>query len=86
MRNAWLALLIAALALALPLAAQDEAPTEAAEESADEPAPSPPDAEEDEDGPAGAADSRAAADNAFEDFVPSEEVAPDEEVIFPVDF
>jgi len=93
MRHRKLALLIAALGFALPLAAQDEAPVESPAPAAETPAaeappaaPPPADAEPEEQEPEGASESRRAAAEAEDDFVPTEEVPPDEEVVFPVNF
>jgi hypothetical protein len=93
MRHGWLALLIAALGVSLPLAAQDEAPADADAPPAASPgAEAPPaDTSPDEDRaegqePRGASDARRAAAETEDDFVPTEEVPPDEEVVFPVNF
>jgi hypothetical protein len=86
-----LATFIAALALSMPLAAQDEAPAEAAAPPADAPpAEAPPvatpPAETPPVEPAGAAEARRAATAEDNDFVPTQDIEPDEEVIFPVNF
>lgn len=93
MRLRWLALLIAAPGFSLPLAAQDEAPADAAAPPVQTPAPEAPPADAPADDPAaaqedpqGASDARRAAAEAEDDFVPSSEVLPDEESIFPVNF
>lgn len=93
MRYRWLALLIAAHGFPLPLAAQDESPAEASAPPAETSAPEAPAADAASDDPAsaaeeprGAAEARRAAAEAEDDFVPTEEVPPDEEVVFPVNF
>lgn len=93
MRYRWLALLIAASGLSLPLAAQDEAPADASAPPAETPAPASPPADAPAGDPAsaaeepqGASEARRAAAQAQDDFVPTEEVPPDEEVVFPVNF
>jgi hypothetical protein len=93
MRHGWLVLVLAALAISMPLSAQNEAPAagdappvdagDAAEAEAAAAAAAAAAAEESE--PPGAADTRRAEDEEDDDFVPSEEILPDEQVVFPVD-
>jgi hypothetical protein len=80
MRLQFCVLLIGGLLLSSPLVAQDEAPVESAAEA---PAPAPASAAESAAETAGAAAARAETDD--DDFVPSEEIPPDEQVVFPVD-
>ena len=79
MRLRFCVLLFGGLLLSSPLVAQDEAPVESAAE-----APAPASAEESAAENAGAAAARAETDD-DDDFVPSEEIPPDEQVVFPVD-
>ena len=79
MRLRFCVLLFGGLLLSSPLVAQDEAPVESAAE-----APDPASAEESAAENAGAAAARAETDDE-DDFVPSEEIPPDEQVEFPVD-
>ena len=86
MRHRWLALIVAALGISLPLAAQDEAPPAAAAPPAQTPPAAPPSAEPAATETLGAAEARRAAVEDEDVYTPTEEVPPDEEVRFPVDF
>jgi hypothetical protein len=87
---------LAALLISLPLAAQDPAPAGEDSPPAQSPPPaaspppaeSPPAGEEEpaETGPADTSDSRRAAAAEEDEFNPTQEVEPDDETIFPVNF
>ena len=79
MRLQFCVLLVGGLLLSSPLVAQDEVPVESAAES-----PAPASEAESAAAAAGAAAARAETDDE-DDFVPSEEIPPDEQVVFPVD-
>jgi hypothetical protein len=75
-------LLVSMIALAAPVKAQD-ATADSSRPPADATAGAGSDEGEPEDGTTGAAEARRSA--ADDEFVPSEEIPPDEQVVFPVD-
>jgi hypothetical protein len=77
-----LLLLVSIIAASVPVQAQ-EATADSSRPPADAAAGSVSDEETSEDGAAGAAEARRSV--ADDEFVPSEEIPPDEQVVFPVD-
>jgi hypothetical protein len=83
MRQRCLLLLMAVLAFAPPLGAQNQPSPAGESAAASAPASDDSDAGEAASAEQGAAEAREAAGD--DDFVPSEEVPPDQQVVFPVD-